>query len=74
MNESNQTLVRLALAVADALECPERPESLRDPLNELASSLINVLGVGNVAHELRALADTGSGGCYGMGGSRKRRL
>lgn len=60
--ETKQPLVRLALAVADALEDPSTPGSLRDPLNEIASQLIDQFSGGSIAVELRALATAAASG------------
>jgi hypothetical protein len=56
--ETKPVFINLALAIANALECPETPASLRDPLNEIAAQLIDHLSGGNAALELRALALT----------------
>jgi hypothetical protein len=60
-----KTLVSLALAVADALECPETSASLRDPLNEIASGLIDLLSGDTIALQLRALAILAASGHSG---------
>jgi hypothetical protein len=52
----NDLAADLALCVADILDHPACPESLRDALNEAASALIDQLSGGNIALELRALA------------------
>lgn len=51
-----QSLVRLALAVADALENESTPATLRDLLNDVASELIDQMSGGSSSLELRALA------------------
>jgi hypothetical protein len=54
--EDRQVFSNLASAVADVLDHPACPESLRDQLNEIASGLIDYLSDGNSAFELRGLA------------------
>jgi hypothetical protein len=52
----NEIFVALAVAVADALECPECPEGLRDALNDsVVNELTDLLSSNNSAL-LRALA------------------
>lgn len=58
----NEIFCNLAVAVASALECEETAASLRDPLNEIASALIDQLSGGNTALELRALAGLAKSG------------
>jgi hypothetical protein len=58
----NEIFINLANSIADALECPETPASLRDPLNEIAAQLIDHLSGGNAALELRALAGLAQSG------------
>jgi hypothetical protein len=60
--EDRKVFINLAVAVADALEDPSTPESLRDPLNEIAAQLIDHLSGGNAALELRALAGLAQSG------------
>jgi hypothetical protein len=50
-----QSLVPLALAVADAIEDQSTPASLKDSLNEIAAALADEL-TPSIAFQLRALA------------------
>jgi hypothetical protein len=60
--ETQPILINLALAVADALENPATPESLKEALSEVGSGLIDILGTGDIAPHLRALASLAQSG------------
>jgi hypothetical protein len=53
--------IDLAIATANALECPDCPERLRDALGDVASQLIENLSP-SVAFELRAVAGLAQSG------------
>jgi hypothetical protein len=74
----NQIFVALALAVADALECPECPEPLRDTLLEMVDPLSEHIAPAKPnavsVVTLRGLvALAGSGDAEGMAKSRNAR-
>jgi hypothetical protein len=65
-NEPQQVFIDLALAVANALECPECPRDLADALLETLTPLEDLLSESATAYQtcaatLRALAQLGDG-------------
>ena len=60
--EPQQVFIDLALAVANALECPECPRGLADALNDsVVNELIDLLSANNIIL-LRALAHQAKSG------------